>query len=99
MRIAWSPRAIGEAQEIADYIAAERPGAATMWLRGLGPAVSRLASFPRSGRVLEASREDTPEQREVLYGTYRIIYRILPDRIEILAVVHTRRDQEEEDAP
>ena len=31
---------------------------------------------------------DLPQVREVIEGPYRIIYRILPDRIDVLAVIH-----------
>ena len=36
----------------------------------------------------EVGREDI---REVLRGNYRIIYRVLPTRVEILAVYHSAR--------
>ena len=45
--------------------------------------------FPRSGRVVpELERE---AYREVILGTYRIVYRIEADRAEILTVVHSAR--------
>jgi plasmid stabilization system protein ParE len=37
------------------------------------------------GKVLEY---DTDDIREVLEGPYRIIYRVLPSRVDILAVIH-----------
>jgi toxin ParE1/3/4 len=54
-------------------------------------AVDRLERFPLSGRqVPEAESEDV---REVICQHYRIIYWVIgSDRIDILGVVHSRRD-------
>ena len=42
------------------------------------------------GRVVpEAQLEDI---REILYRTYRIIYRIIGERVEVIAVIHGSRD-------
>lgn len=49
----------------------------------------KLADFPRLGRkVLEYDAKDI---REVIEGNYRIIYRIMPKQIDILAVIHGSR--------
>ncbi|HXI26027.1 MAG TPA: type II toxin-antitoxin system RelE/ParE family toxin, partial [Pyrinomonadaceae bacterium] len=53
-------------------------------------SVDKLADFPRIGRMVpEAEQENI---RELLYHNYRIIYRIKNGIIEILTVVHGRRD-------
>ena len=41
-------------------------------------------------RVPENRGED--EIRELLFQNYRIIYRVVPDRIEIITVLHGSRD-------
>lgn len=46
----------------------------------------QIASFPLSGRVV--SEFETKQIREVIEGSYRIIYYIKPDQIDILAVLH-----------
>lgn len=48
-----------------------------------------LAEHPLAGRVVEKYRRD--DIREVYEGRYRMIYRILPDRIDILTVRHGAR--------
>jgi plasmid stabilization system protein ParE len=46
----------------------------------------QIANFPLSGReVPEFARGQI---REVLEGSYRIIYHIKPDQIDVLAVIH-----------
>ena len=47
--------------------------------------------MPRCGRIVPEL--DDPRFREVIYGNYRIVYRIIgADDIEILAVIHGARD-------
>ena len=89
MRVVWSPLALAQAEEAVDYIAVERPGTAAKWLHGLMDLVERLPRFPRKGRMVpEIGRSVI---REVLYGRYRIIYRLDPKQISIITVRHQRR--------
>jgi plasmid stabilization system protein ParE len=53
-------------------------------------AVRRLNEYPLSGRVVSELARATI--REVIDGTYRIVYRVTPDAVEILTVVHAARD-------
>ena len=51
-------------------------------------ATKRLASFPRSGRIVpELDRDDV---REVV-GDFRVMYRLLPNEIEVQLVIHGAR--------
>ncbi len=87
--VVWSPLALAQAEEAMDYIAAERPETAAKWLDGLMDLAERLTRFPRKGRMVpEVGRSVI---REVLYGRYRIIYRLHPKQISIIAVRHQRR--------
>ncbi|HLL47826.1 MAG TPA: type II toxin-antitoxin system RelE/ParE family toxin [Longimicrobiaceae bacterium] len=95
MRVHWSPRAIRDADEAAAYIAGERPAAAERWLTGLFEAVRRLEWFPESGRTVPLP--GGPERREVLYRGYRIIYRTGARGVEIVTVMHMRRQLRPED--
>ena len=89
MRVIWSPQAIARASEIAAYIAADRPTAAAKWVNELFANVAALRDHPRRGRrVPEVGRADV---REVLHGTYRMIYRVDPTRLVVLTVRHGRR--------
>ena len=89
MRVSWAPRAIARATEIVTYIAAQRPGSAGRWVEGLFALAASLRSHPRAGRkVPEAGRDDL---RQVLYGKYRLIYRIESTRLVVLTVRHCRR--------
>ena len=48
-----------------------------------------LSEHPLIGRVVEQYQLD--DIREVYEGRYRMIYRVLPDRIDILTVRHGGR--------
>ena len=89
MRIIWAPIALDRAEEAARYIAGDRPAAAARWIDGLFETVEGLRQFPQKGRIVpEVGRE---EIREVLYGQYRVIYRLEKKRLFILTVRHQRR--------
>ena len=89
VRIEWSPIAVQRAIEAARYIAADNPQAARAWVDALFSTVERLARFPQSGRVVpELGRRRV---REILFGAYRVIYRVERSRLLVLTVRHGRR--------
>lgn len=51
--------------------------------------VDQLIEQPRSGRIVERYNRD--DLRELIESGYRIIYLILPDRIDIVTVRDSRR--------
>lgn len=95
MRVIWAPRALARIGEIAQYIAADRPGAARSWVHALFARAATLRDHPRRGRrVPEIGRD---EIREVLHGEYRVIYRIEPKQLVVLTVRHGRRHWDPEE--
>jgi plasmid stabilization system protein ParE len=49
-------------------------------------AVDRLIDFPYSGRSVPELND--PAIREILFGSYRIVYRVKSDMVELLTVYH-----------
>lgn len=90
-QINWTNSALITLDGIFAYIAKDSSVYAQSFIRRLMHSVDRLANFPESGRrVAEAKCEDI---REVVFQSYRIIYRIIDaQHIDIIAVVHGRRD-------
>ena len=89
MNLVWAPLAIERVAEIASYIAEDNPVAAEKWIRDVFARTGQLTLFPQSGRRLpETSRRDV---RELIWENYRIIYRIRPNQVAILAVRHTKQ--------
>ncbi|MEW5929219.1 MAG: type II toxin-antitoxin system RelE/ParE family toxin [Gemmatimonadota bacterium] len=97
MSVVWSEQALSDVMEIRDFIARDAPRFADLFVDRIFEAVERLTDFPLSGRqVPEFGR---PDVREVLLGSYRIVYRIHEDRVAISTVFHTARLLEPGDVP
>jgi plasmid stabilization system protein ParE len=89
MKVQWAPLAINRVAEIAAYIAEDNPIASEKWIRDAFARVRQLGRFPKSGRQLsETPRKDI---RELVWGNYRIIYRIEAHQISILTVRHMKQ--------
>ncbi|WP_287693306.1 MULTISPECIES: type II toxin-antitoxin system RelE/ParE family toxin [unclassified Microcystis] len=52
----------------------------------------QIANFPFSGRLVPEF--ETEQIREVIEGSYRIIYYIKPEQIDVIAVLHAARNIE-----
>jgi toxin ParE1/3/4 len=88
-RITWSPRSLRDLEAIRDYIAQDSPYYADLTVRRIFAAVERLSKFPQSGRVVpELRRVDV---REVIIGSFRVVYRVRADTIEVVTVFHSAR--------
>ncbi len=89
MKIIWSPLAIDKTSEIAEYIAKDKPTAAEEWVDKIFQKVDILKSSPEIGKVVpEIRRKDI---RELIFGNYRIIYRVEKASISILTVRHGKQ--------
>jgi toxin ParE1/3/4 len=85
----WTARAKARLRAIHSRIAENAPSIADKEVDRLLSCSARLSELPRSGReVPEYSREDV---RELLVRPYRLIYWILPDRIDVMTVLHYRQ--------
>ena len=90
MKLQWTEPALRDLQGIRDHIALDKPFYGVRFIERIVNTVERLKDFPQIGRMVpEASRNDV---RELIFQGYRIIYRSLSDRIQILTVVHGSRD-------
>ncbi len=88
-RIVWTLQAVEDVEAIQSYIARDSPYYAALLAERIVESVERLKEFPRSGRVVPEVGQET--YREVIFDTYRIVYRLANERVEILAVVHAAR--------
>jgi plasmid stabilization system protein ParE len=90
MKIKWTDPAIDSLRNLHGYIAKDSEVYASSFVQRIILAVEKLTDFPRLGRVVPEADEETI--RELLYHNYRIIYRVKSELIEILTVIHGRRD-------
>ena len=86
MKVHWTDTALEHLQAIRAYIAKNSPQYALRVVDRLTRRSQQIAEFPLSGRVV--TEFDVPQIREVLEGSYRIIYYIKPDQVDVLAVIH-----------
>jgi toxin ParE1/3/4 len=71
--IVWTEQALADVTGIRDFIARDAPGYAEVIVDRIFESVERLQDFPQSGRVVPELGDD--QIREVILGTYRIVYR------------------------
>lgn len=90
MRIEWTEPAVADLSAIRDYIARDSEPYATRFIARILAAVEKLRKLPEMGRRVPEA--DQPDVREILFQSYRIIYRVRPERVQILTVFHGSRD-------
>jgi plasmid stabilization system protein ParE len=74
---------------IKEYVARDSSANAKKVVAAIEQAADRLADFPYSVRMIPEFQD--PDRREAFVYQYRLMYRIEPDRIRILRVVHGTR--------
>lgn len=89
MKITWSPLAIERVSEIAEYISLDSPTAASVWVNDIFEEVEILQTFPKVGRNIPEI--ENKKFRELIFGNYRIVYRLNEVDISILSVRHCRQ--------
>ena len=89
IRVIWSPLAVDRVSEIAAYIAQDNITAAEKWVNTVFAKVERLKAFPESGRIVPEINDY--HFRELIYGNYRIIYRIGKKQVSILTIRHGKQ--------
>ena len=90
MKVVWTDTAKGNLRTIHKYIAQNSPAYADRMVDKLTARSNQIGAFPLSGRVVPEF--DLGQIREVFEGSYRIIYHIRPDSIEVIGVVHMSRE-------
>lgn len=89
-RVIWSDSARENLHAIAEYIALDSLHYAKVFVQRIIGAVERLRDFPKMGRTVPEYDDKT--MREVVFHSYRIIYRLADGQVVVLAVVHASRD-------
>jgi len=87
MQIRWTKRAANNLDSVVAYIAQDNPLAARKFLGELLQKIDHLQSFPMLGRpgLVPLTRE------LVIHHNYIAYYRIKQEQVEILRVLHVRR--------
>jgi len=90
MKVHWTDTAEGHLDAIYAYIGQDSPEYAKRMVDRLTRRSQQIAEFPFSGR--RVPEYDVDQIREVIEGSFRIIYHIKPNQIDVLAVIHGAMD-------
>ena len=88
--VIWMEPAKADLQHIYDFIAADSKQYARKVAREMVDKTDILDETPKLGKVAPEIQDDNV--RELHLYSYRILYEIKTPNIEVLAVIHKRRD-------
>jgi toxin ParE1/3/4 len=88
--VRWSLPAKSDLKQIHDYIARDSRYYAKKVIQDIVTSSLALRAFPERGRIVPELSD--PKIRELFVYSYRLIYEIGPEDIEILAVIHGKRN-------
>jgi toxin ParE1/3/4 len=89
MKVHWTESALADLQAIEAYIAGRSARYARGTVERIFARVQQLEAHAMLGPVVPEYGDET--LRELLESPYRIVYRVLKMRIDIVAVVHAAR--------
>ena len=92
LQITWSPKAASHLEQICEYIAQDSRVYARIFAEKVFAILHTTAQFPASGRVVPEF--DRPALREKIFGNYRIVYRLKPEKLEVVAICHGAKQME-----
>jgi len=88
-QIIWTEPALNDLDEIAEYIALDKPSAAKKLVVKVFTQIERLENLPKSGRKPPELHET--RYREVVVPPCRVFYRIEDETVFILYVMRNER--------
>ena len=86
MKVHWTDNAIRHLANIYEYIALNSSTYARRMVDKTTCRSIQISDHPWSGRIVPEYEAD--DIRELIENPYRIIYRIKPDQVDVLAVIH-----------
>ena len=88
--VKWTTPAKLDLKDIHDYIARDSKHYAQKVSQDIIEKSENLRRFPEIGRIVPEI--DDPKIREILIYSYRLIYEVLPDGVQVLALIHSKRN-------
>jgi plasmid stabilization system protein ParE len=88
--ISWTESAVASLIDTIEHIGRDSPSYAAALAVRAERAAASLNSLPDRGR--RVAEFDDPAVRELRVSNYRLIYRVRPAKVVILAFVHVARD-------
>lgn len=94
MRVYWTDAALRHLQAIHDYIAQDSKRYALRMVDRLTRRSEQLSGQPFLGAKVE--EYENGDVREILVKPFRLFYRVKPDQIDVVAVIHSARQLPEQ---
>jgi toxin ParE1/3/4 len=88
-KVIWSDAAMADMADIKEYLMPISPVNAERVVMALDRAGANLSSMPGRGRRIPEFAD--PMRRETFVHEWRLMYRIEPELVRILRVIHGRR--------
>jgi toxin ParE1/3/4 len=89
-KVVWTETAWRDLEHTADYIAEDSPGYAAAFVRRIRDCARSLDDLALRGRIVPELGQ--PDVRELLIGSYRLIYEVHEKTLYILGLIHSARD-------
>ena len=86
-----TPQALEDLQQIVSFIARDNPDRARSFGNELIDKALSLTNFCERGRITPELNDENV--REIVHGSYRIIYEAMPDKIYVLRFWHGARGE------
>jgi toxin ParE1/3/4 len=88
--VEWTEVAFRDLAQAAEYIGGDSPTYAAVLVAGADKAAQSLRNFPERGKIVPEYKNQ--QIRQLYVGSYRLIYRVDSDKVQIIAFVHGARD-------
>jgi addiction module RelE/StbE family toxin len=88
--VVWTLEALDDLDALGHFHERTSPAYAASLVERLYAAVVILEEHPRMGR--KVPEIDHELVRELIVERYRVVYQLMRDRVEVVAVLHSRQD-------
>lgn len=95
-KVLWSDAAAEDLWSVVEHIARDRPQTAVDILHEARRQAQMLHSAPDRGRIVpELARHGIRDYRELTFSVWRLIYRVIPDAVQVVSMIDSRRHVED----
>ena len=89
VRLIWSPQALDDLDAICDYIGRDSKRYAALFAERAVALAESIVAQPLLGAMVPEYQQEN--LRERLLQSYRVVYRVREDAVEIVAIIHGAR--------
>ena len=89
MKVQWTDLAFRRLEDIYSYIENDSPSSAAKWAEKLLKKIEGIKDFPKAGRAVPEL--ESVSLREIIYGNYRVVYKIKDGVAYILTIRHFKQ--------